>query len=84
MAATATAFWGFLGKARLQTLSSFVCLQISPSPAARNSSFVCFDGRHQQELRPGDRFVLAFQNCGGGACLLGIGKPTGLLIGLAV
>lgn len=34
-----------------------VFLQISPSPTARSSSFVCFDGRHHQELRPGDRCV---------------------------
>lgn len=32
-------------------------LQIMPNPAARSTSYVSFDGRYQQELRPGDRCV---------------------------
>ncbi|XP_044758237.1 NAD kinase-like isoform X1 [Coccinella septempunctata] len=29
-------------------------LKITPSSGSRNSSYVCFDGRHHQELKPGD------------------------------
>ncbi|XP_018576404.1 NAD kinase isoform X2 [Anoplophora glabripennis] len=29
-------------------------LKIAPSPEARSSSYICFDGRYQQELHPGE------------------------------
>jgi NAD+ kinase len=38
-------------------LSRFILeffFQITPNAEARTSSYVCFDGRHHQELKPGD------------------------------